>query len=342
MSSDHRALWAEFVGRNRWVWSLLGVLVLWAILSSAISSFSLQSLSGVAISASFLVIVALGQMLVITTGRGNIDLSIAGVLTLSAYLSILVGARVGLPLALVTVASTGIVSGAVNALLVVSLRIPAIIATLATGYMLATASLVANRFFAGAGVSPILAAVAAGRIGGMPVIALVAMGAVALASLLLGRMAYGRALSAVGQNDRAARLAGIPVGRVVTATFIASSLLAAADGALLGAYVGGAFLEMGTPYVLQSLGAVVLGGSLIFGGSSTALGTLFGSLLLVMVVVTMQIVGLPPGTQDIVQGVVVVAVLALAGRSTVRRGRTAPRPSEPPPPNQAGSPQQAA
>ncbi|MBV9653056.1 MAG: ABC transporter permease [Acetobacteraceae bacterium] len=322
---------SEFFGLNRWVWSLGGVLILWAILSVATSSFSLQSLSGVAVSASFLVIVALGQMLVITTGRGNIDLSIAGVITLSAFVSILVNAQAGLPVALVSVAAIGIAAGAVNAVLVVGLGIPAIIATLATGYMLATASLVANRSFAGSGVSPVLAAVAAGRIGGMPVIAIVALVVVALVSLLLGRTAYGRALSATGQNARAARLAGIRVGRVVAATFVASSVLAAFNGALLGAYVGGAFLEMGTPYILQSLGAVVLGGSLIFGGASTALGTVFGSLLLVMVVTTMQIVGLPPGTQDIVQGAVVIAVLALAGRSSIRRGRVTPRPPQPPP-----------
>jgi ribose transport system permease protein len=108
----------------------------------------------------------------------------------------------------------------------------------------------------------------------------------------------------------------------------ASALLAAFAGALLSAYVGGAFLEMGMPYLLQSVGAVVLGGTLISGGSSTALGTLLGSVLLVLVVTTMQIAGLPPGTQDIVQGCVIIAVLALAGGGALRaRARTAPVPA---------------
>ncbi len=121
----------EWLERNRWVWSFLGVLVLWAILSIATSRFSLHSLSGVAASASFLVIVALGQMLVVTTGRGNIDLSIASVLTLSAYASIVVtqGLDARLPLAIAVVVLIGLVTGAVNALLVVAFRIPAIIAT---------------------------------------------------------------------------------------------------------------------------------------------------------------------------------------------------------------------
>jgi ribose transport system permease protein len=82
---------------------------------------------------------------------------------------------------------------------------------------------------------------------------------------------------------------------------------------------------MGLPYRLQSIGAVVLCGTLIFGGAATAWGTLFGSLLLVLIVTTMQIAGLPPGTQDMVQGIVIIAVLALAGGVAVRRrSRAAP------------------
>ncbi|TIP33398.1 MAG: ABC transporter permease, partial [Mesorhizobium sp.] len=130
---------------------------------------------------------------------------------------------------------------------------------------------------------------------------------------------FGQLLSAVGQNRAAARLAGIRNGRVIASAFIISSVLASLDGLLLGAYIGGAFLEMGQPYLLQSIAAVVLGGTLIFGGSATALGTLFASILLVLIVTTMQIIGLPPGAQDIVQGVVVIFVLALAGRQAQAR-----------------------
>jgi ribose transport system permease protein len=153
----------------------------------------------------------------------------------------------------------------------------------------------------------------------MPMIVLVAIGVTALFSLVLGYTAYGRMLSAVGQNVRAARLAGVRTSWVTASAFFTSSILASVAGLLLGGYVGGAFLEMGQPYLLQSLGAVVLGGTLIFGGSATPVGTLIGSMLLVLVVTTMQIAGLPPGMQDVVQGVVIITVLALAGGGTVRR-----------------------
>jgi ribose transport system permease protein len=304
--------WAQ---RNRWIWALIGVLLLWLVLSVITSRFSLHSLSGVAVSASFLVLAGLGQMFVITAGRGNIDLSIPNVLTLSAYVSTILiqGHDNRLWMGVAAALAIGIVVGSVNAVLVLAFRIPAIIATLASGYILATASLFANRELVSYGVSPTLKWLTTARFGAVPAIAIIAIAAVIVGGVVLGRLVYGRTLSAVGQNTQAAYLAGLRVTRIVAATFLISSLLAAVDGLLLQAYVGGAFLEMGGPYLLQSLGAVVLGGSLIMGGASTALGTFFGCVLLILIVTTMQIAGLPSGMQDIVQGLVVIFVLSLAG-----------------------------
>jgi len=126
-------------------------------------------------------------------------------------------------------------------------------------------------------------------------------------------------LMAVGQNATAAHLAGARVGRTITVAFQVSSVLGALGGALLSAHAGGAFLQMGEPYLLQSVGAVVVGGTLIAGGSATALGTFFGSLFLVLIVTTMQISGWSPGMQDVVQGTMIIAILAVAGNGLGRR-----------------------
>jgi ribose transport system permease protein len=99
----------------------------------------------------------------------------------------------------------------------------------------------------------------------------------------------------------------------VTGAFLVSSVLGALGGALLSAHAGGAFLQMGEPYLLQSVGAVVVGGTLITGGSVTALGTFLGSILLVLLVTTMQVSGWSPGLQEVVQGVMIIAILAAAG-----------------------------
>jgi ribose transport system permease protein len=256
----------------------------------------------------------------VTTGRANIDLSIASVVTLSAYVALLtIGGRDANLLWGVLVAfGLGLAVGCINAGLVVRLKLPAIIATLATGYVLATATLLCNRSIHGFAVSPTLRAVAAGRFLGAPIMLLVCFGLIALAEFVLRRTVYGRTLSALGQNRIAARLAGIPVYRVVATAFVISSVLASLMGLTLGAYVGGAFLEMGQPYLLQSVATVVIGGTLIFGGSASAIGVFFASVLLILLVTLMQIMQLPPGSQDMVQGVVVILVLALAGREAIR------------------------
>jgi ribose transport system permease protein len=315
--------WAQ---QNRWVWSAVAVLLLWLVLSFVTSRFSLSSLSGIMLSASFLAVVAVGQMFVVTTGRGNIDLSIASVMTLSAFVALLTirGDDDNLIVGIMVTLLLGLLVGGLNALLVVALRIPAIIATLASGYVLATATLLSNRAIPGFSVSPALKYIATGRVSGVPVMALVVVAGVVLVAGILRFSVFGRTLSAVGQNRDAARLAGVRNNRVIVAAFMISSVLAAFNGLLLGAYIGGAFLEMGQAYLLQSIAAVVLGGTLIFGGSASAVGTLFASVLLILIVTIMQIMGLPPGTQDMVQGVVVILVLALAGREAMtRRSRSA-------------------
>jgi ribose transport system permease protein len=312
----------ELAQSQRWIWSALAVLIFWGALSAVTERFSVASLSGILLSASYLSIVGVGQMFVVTTGRGNIDLSIPSVVTLSAYVALLtVGGRdVNLGWGVLVALGLGLLVGGVNAALVVRLRIPAIIATLATGYVLATATLLSNRSIHGFAVSPALKVVAAGRLLGAPIMLLVCVGLIALAEFVLRRTVYGRTLSAVGQSRAAARLAGIPVNRAVATAFVISGVLASLMGLVLGAYVGGAFLEMGQPYLLQSVAAVVIGGTLIFGGSASAIGVFFASVLLILMVTLMQIMQLPPGSQDMVQGVVVILVLALAGREAVRTG----------------------
>lgn len=316
---------ASFLHANRWVWTAIAVVLLWLLLSSVTGRWSLASLSGIVTSASFLTLVALGQMLVVTTGRGNIDLSVSAVMTLSAFLALLViqGEDGRIWIGLAATLALGASIGLVNGFLVIGLRIPAIIATLATGYILATAALMANAAVVAPKVSPGLRWVATGRIAGVPVIILVTLLVVIAIALVLRRSVFGQQLSATGQNRTAAALAGVPVNRVLMTAFVASAMLASLTGLILGAYVGGAFLELGQPYLLQSVAAVVLGGTLITGGLASAFGAFFAAILLILMVTIMQIMGLPRGTQDMVQGAAVILVLAFASRSAMTRASPA-------------------
>jgi ribose transport system permease protein len=301
-----------------WVWALLGTLLLWTALSAGSGQVSIGSLSGILASAAVLCVVAIGQMLVVTTGDGAVDLSIPNVMTLSGFLatSVISGNDGQLISGLAVVVLLGSTVGILNALTINHLRIPPIITTLAVGYILTTGTLIFNRGFRTYAVSPLLVSLASTRIADIPVLLILALAASFLAYLLLHRTVYGRSLAAIGQNSDAAYLAGVRVKTTRLVAYVISGVLAALGGVLLSARVGGAFLEMGNPFLLQSVGAVVVGGSSILGGKATALGTFLGSIFLVMVVTTMQVLRLAGGLQQVAQGILIILVLAVA---TVKR-----------------------
>lgn len=297
-----------------WVWALLGTLLLWTALSVGAGQMSVGSLSGILASASVLCVVAIGQMFVVTTGNGAVDLSVPNVMTLSGFLatSVINGQDSQLLNGLVVVVLLGSGVGIFNALTINHLRIPPIITTLAVGYILTTGTLVFNRGFRTYAISPFLVSLVSTRIADIPVLLILALAASFLAYLLLHRTVYGRGLAAMGQNSSAADLSGVRVKATRLLAYVISGALAGLGGVLLSARVGGAFLEMGNPFLLQSVGAVVVGGSSILGGKATALGTFLGSIFLVMVVTTMQVLRLAGGLQEVAQGILIILVLALA------------------------------
>jgi ribose transport system permease protein len=239
-------------------------------------------------------------------------------MTLSGFLatSVVNGQDDRLLSGLAVVACFGGAVGILNALTINHLRIPPIITTLAVGYILTTGTLLFNRGFRTYAISPFLIALVSTRFADIPALLILALVLSFLAYLLLHRTVYGRALAAMGQNSGAADLAGVRVKTTRLVAYLISGALAAFGGVLLSARVGGAFLEMGNPFLLQSVGAVVVGGSSIFGGRSTALGTFLGSIFLVMVVTTMQVLRLAGGLQEVAQGILIILVLAVARASS--------------------------
>lgn len=318
-----------FLSRNTWIWSLAGSLLLWILMGTASGQFNLESLVANAYTASFLAIVALAQMLVVTTGRGAIDMSIPGVITLGAYLSMsIVGGSNALLLpGVLVVIAAGALVGFANSVLVIRLKIPSIIATMSMNYILITISLIINRGFSEFAICDILLGVTRMRVLGIPMIIwLVAVLAVGI-HLLITKTGYGRSLVAMGQNLEAARLAGVRVVRVETLTYILSSILASVTGMLISARVGGAFLGMGDSYMMETVASIVVGGTLMSGGKASTSGTLAGSLFLGMIVTTMQIIGFAVGVQNIAKGALIIVVLLAgmgAGNPGERRGKLQP------------------
>lgn len=297
-----------------WIWSFTGAALVWlAIIVIAHGVGALETLSIALQFATFFVIAGLGQMLVITAGPGNIDLSIPGVMTVSGYVAMgaMAGSNAGLLLGLAIGIAVGLGAGAANVVLIRGLRIPPMVATLAAGFILESMA-TAYSSQSHATPAPLLADFAAHRVFGISAMTALFILLTALMALGLRRTVAGRSLLALGQNQRAARFAGLPVIRTTAAVYLLSGLFAGLAGILLAAYSGGASLDMASEYLLMSIAVVVLGGTSIAGGAAVPAGLWGAALLLGLVVTMLNLLHVQSGVRFIVTGVIIIAVLTLA------------------------------
>ena len=298
-----------------WIWSLLGAIGLFIAVAAISNVVSLASLTGNIALASFLVLTGLGQMFVITGGEGAIDLSVPGVVTTSAILAATLTHADPNRVALAFLGSfgLGLVVGLANGLLVTRVRIAPVVATLGMNFVLGSAILLLYPTSQNGGPAPGFAKFVHGAVLGIPLLALLAIVATALAGLVLHYTIYGRQLEASGQSRAAAALAGARVWNVRWLSYGICSTAAAIAGFLLMNFSGGAFLGMGVRYQLESIATAVLGGTVISGGASTAMGAFTGALFLTFIISFLGLSQFGGGPQDVVEGLLVLAVL-VAGR----------------------------
>lgn len=312
----------SWLSKNRWIWPLIASLLLWIAASIVKGHVSGSLLIANAVIATFLALVSFGQMVVMTSGDGSIDISLPYVLTLSAYVSAAVMNNGNGRMATGLLAALGVslLVGTVNGVLVALVRIPPIITTLAVGYMVETFLELSSTTLHGQ-ASPLLAHETHAHLAGIPLLILFTLVVALVIAFLLRRTYYGSWLTGMGQSRRAAYLVGIGLNRMMITNFVFSALMGGLAGLLLGAYTGGAFITMGTPYLLTSIGAVVIGGTLVSGGLASIPGTLAGAFLLTWLATFVQIVNVPSGAEDIIEGLVVIAIAAIPSFNKVESNR---------------------
>jgi len=290
----------------------LGMLLLLAVTAVFSPGFLSESnLRSTLILAAFVGIVGLGQTMVII--GGGIDLSIPWVLNSAAILMALLCAGQDLPLVwvvpLVLAAGAGI--GFLNGVGVAIFGVPPIVMTLATNVILQGLILV----YTGGSPSPSAPAVikflAVGRIGPIPVIALIWLALAVLATILLSRTAFGRHLYALGTSATVAEFSGVPTRRTTILTYMMSGLTAAFAGILLPGYSGQAYLGMGDPYLFTSIAAVAIGGASILGGSGNYLGTIAGAMVLTILTGLLPALNLSSGALLVVYGIVILLTVSI-------------------------------
>ncbi len=279
-----------------WIWSYLAALVLWAVIVGITGRGLAGTMTSAISLAPFLVLVGLGQMFVITAGSGNIDLSVQYTMPLAGFVALEAAAHLhSVPLGVLAGLSIGVLVAAANLIGILVLSIPPIVATLAVGLLAYSASSLRSVSFSGA-IPASLHTVTVHGTGGISVLAFACVALTLVAAFALHRTGYGRYLQAVGQNTRAASLAGAPVRGVLITSYVSCGLLAALAGILLSAYASPS-VGLGTPYLLNSIAVVVLGGSLISGGRSSVAGIWGGALFLLLLVTLLNTSNISIATQ---------------------------------------------
>ncbi|WP_182084900.1 ABC transporter permease [Aureimonas sp. ME7] len=298
-----------------WLFSFLGAAAVFgATIAFTGGVGAAQILSTALTFATMYVIVGLGQMFVITTGPGNVDLSIPSTIALAGAVSMTVmgGSDAMIVPGLLAALGVGVAVGCFNFALIRLLQIPPIIATLSASFLIQSVAIAYGR---GLRVRPPsgFAEFATGRVADIPYLAIATLGLCVLMGILLHRTVYGRSISAIGQNTRAAGLAGIPVERVRWATYVLSAVLAGLCGAVLAGFSGGSSLNMGEEYLLASIAVVVVGGSSVSGGQSNVTGLWGASIFLYLLVTMLNTFGVGAGLRLLLTGLIIIAIITLAG-----------------------------
>jgi len=271
-------------------------------------------------------VLGVGQTFVIITA--GIDLSVGSLVALTGVVAALIANALpftGFPLIAVTLLATvavGAAAGWINALPVVKLNLPPFITTLAMLEMALGASFilahgrpvaVVSPDFQNTGIGSFLGGVTSAlHLPSIPVPVVWMIVIIAVASVLLTRTRFGRYVFAIGGNEEAARLAGINVARVKTMVYVISGVCAAVVGFLYMALFSSGSPQTGTgDELLESIAAVVVGGTSLMGGRGSIIGTFFGALLIGVLYNAMNLVNVDSYLQKVVLGAVILLAVVL-------------------------------
>lgn len=270
-------------------------------------------------------ILAVGQLYVINSG--GFDLSAGALVTLTVIGSsiLLDGDASATWWVILVMLGAGVIVGTVNALVVSWLKVPSIIATLG---MMITLSGIALTWSGGAprGYLPenfrffgrfLIKDLPLIKI--LPVAVIVMVVVCAAMWWLMHRTSYGKRLIAMGDNPKAALLAGVPLTETRIVAFVMSSVSAVLAGILLGGFAG-VSTDVGVGLELQAITAAVIGGAQLLGGRGTVGATIAGALVLQAMFTLLNILGFPKPIRDVVQGLILISAVVIAGYRRRRSG----------------------
>lgn len=299
-----------------WTWSFLAAIIVLVLTYIVSGRGGAQTITLAFTIAPYLVLVGLGQMLVMSAGPGNIDVSVAKVFSLGGLIAIAVGDVTGSwVMGLAAAVAAGFAMASISVIAILLVRIPPIVATLATSLIASAISLTLAKGFQGS-PDPMLKGFLSWAPFGIPAFAVVVLVFTVLVSLFLKRTIWGAQMLAVGQARRAAEYAGVKASKVMVFVYLTSGVLAALAGALRASF-SAPNVELGNDYLLDSIAVVVIGGTLMTGGRAVPAGVWGGALFFILLDGLLNLIGWSYAGQNVLKGFLVLAVLFLASGAPI-------------------------
>jgi ribose transport system permease protein len=295
-------------------WVLIAVILACIFLSLATDSFATaRNLYNITRNVTFVAIIALGMTLVIITG--GIDLSVGSVLCLcSMILAVVMHAGYGIEVGIVASIGTALAAGAFNGLLIAYLGFPPFVVTLGMLSIARSLAMVASNntvvFQFGPDHDKLLALGGGAWLFGIanPVLYMIVLAL--LAGFVLRWTRFGRYLFAIGGNEHAATLTGVPVKKIKVLVYMISALSAGIAGIIQTGWLGAVTTNIGAGMELQVIAAAVIGGANLAGGTGTAFGALVGAALIEVIRNSLGLLGISAFWQGaFIGGATILAVL---------------------------------
>jgi len=243
---------------------------------------------------------------------GGIDLSVAGVITLSNILAAIImqGQASNIPQAIIIILLLSIVIGLINGLIIVVFRVPPLIATFATGTALGGAALLYTHGAPSGTIPAAFSNFGTSRIGGINYVTIIWFVAVVVMTWFLNSTTWGRRIFAYGSSPSAARVAGLSYLRINLLGYAISAFFAGLTGLMIAAYIGSTSLGIGDNYLLSPIAAAALGGVALTGGIGSVIGTAGGAIFLTVLTSLTTVLKISSGVEFAIQGAVIVGAMA--------------------------------
>lgn len=270
-------------------------------------------------SVAIVTVIAIGVSVSLTIGGFDLSVGSTASLANALVISLFVWHGVGTTEAIVITLALCTLVGLFNAFLIVVLKIPDMLATLASLFVIQGVamtysyggSITQNMVLPSGDMAEGVIPDAFSLLGQVPVIVIVMLVVTVVAQLALSLTTHGRRMYAIGGNPEAARLSGIRITRYKVAAYVIASLLAGLGGILLASRIGSSQVNAGSGYLMDAVAAAWIGFSLAGSGKPNALGTLVGAVILGVLSNGLVMLSVPYYAMDIIKGLVLAGALAI-------------------------------